>query len=123
MPQEFNTETIIAIGRILEDIHLYVTPGYLTKDLPTIPVMCKKLGISQSTVKPTFKTLVGETIRDYYLRRKMKVAEQMIRDGEVTSVQELATKMGYKHKSNFIRTYNAYNSKTAGQLLKELRRL
>ena len=67
---------------------------------PTIETLSKTLNISKSKLKSDFKALFGQTIYQYYLERKMKIAHNLVSNKEGT-IAEIGYRLGYSNISQF----------------------
>ena len=69
------------------------------------------IGKSQSQVIRTFKKVYGVTPYEYALKRKMSVAQQMLK-GTRMSIKEIATELGFKNEHYFSSAFKAQTSIT-----------
>ncbi|MEO5562734.1 MAG: AraC family transcriptional regulator [Chitinophagaceae bacterium] len=102
-------EKIILLEKIID--------AHLDKNLPPINVIAKQLALSESTLKRNFKLLCGSTIYEYYLKKKMQKARELMDENPVT-VKEVAYKLGYEKVSNFITMFKKYYEFSPGYLKK-----
>lgn len=82
---------------------IYEARDYLAQHFiapPTIPQLARMVGINQTKLKAGFKKVLGMTIYQYVLERRMKVASELLleRDHNVT---EIAYRVGYEYPTNF----------------------
>lgn len=64
------------------------------------------LGISVSTLFRKFKSELGESTHDYFLRMRMEAARRKFAEG--TSVKEAAFQLGYRHAGDLSRAYHRH---------------
>jgi len=102
-------EKIIELEKIMDD--------HLDKNLPSINAIAKQLALSESTLKRNFKLMCGSNIYEYYLKKKMERAREMLDENPVT-VKEVAYKLGYDKVSNFITIFKKYYEFSPGYLKK-----
>ncbi|WP_378956848.1 helix-turn-helix domain-containing protein [Pelosinus sp. sgz500959] len=70
-------------------------------------------------LRQRFKGLYGLTIADYIRREKMKIALQLLGD-DAMSINNIATKLGYKSASQFTAAFQKIHSLTPSQFRKTL---
>jgi AraC-like DNA-binding protein len=102
-------EKIIELEKIMDD--------HLDKNLPSINAIAKQLALSESTLKRNFKLMCGSNIYEYYLKKKMERAREMLDENPMT-VKEVAYKLGYDKVSNFITIFKKYYEFSPGYLKK-----
>ena len=102
-------EKIIELEKIMDD--------HLDKNLPSINAIAKQLALSESTLKRNFKLMCGSNIYEYYLKKKMERAHEMLDENPMT-VKEVAYKLGYDKVSNFITIFKKYYEFSPGYLKK-----
>lgn len=67
---------------------------------PTIKVLAKKVGLSETKLKADFKAIYGKTIFQYYSETQMDLAEEMLRATDMP-INEIAYSLGYSHAGKF----------------------
>jgi AraC-like DNA-binding protein len=102
-------EKIIELEKIMDD--------HLDKNLPSINAIAKQLALSESTLKRNFKLMCGSNIYEYYLKKKMERAREMLDENPMT-VKEVAYRLGYDKVSNFITIFKKYYEFSPGYLKK-----
>lgn len=102
---------MLAVEKILDE--------YLDKNLPPIKAIAKQVALSESTLKRNFKKVYGISIYEFYLRKKMQLARQLL-DQQPISVKEVAYMLGYEKTSNFITMFKKYYDFSPGALRKKL---
>ena len=93
--------------------------GYLETKLPPIPVIARKVALSESTLKRNFKQVFGTSIYEYYLQTKMERARELFAE-QPFSVKEVAYKLGYEKTSSFIKIFKRFYNFSPGELKKKL---
>lgn len=87
----------------------------LKKDLPPLPELAERVGMTVSTMKRHFKMHSGQNIYEFYLQKKMELAEKLLhQDG--LSVNETAEVLGYASVSNFIDIFKKYKGQSPGKI-------
>lgn len=102
---------MLAVEKILDE--------YLDKNLPSIKTIAKQVALSESTLKRNFKKVYGVSIYEFYLKKKMQLARQLL-DQQQISVKEVAYMLGYEKTSNFITMFKKYYDSSPGMLRKKL---
>jgi AraC-like DNA-binding protein len=69
-------------------------------NVPTIPVLARRLGLNQRKLKMGFKLLFGAPIFQYTQDLRLEKALQLLHTGEY-SVREVADAVGYSYPKNF----------------------
>lgn len=92
---------------------------YLDKNLPSIATIAKQVALSESTLKRNFKKVYGISIYEFYLKKKMQLARQLL-DQQPISVKEVAYMLGYEKTSNFITMFKKFYDFSPGALRKRL---
>jgi AraC-like DNA-binding protein len=88
---------------------------HLESKLPSLPVLAKKVEVSESTLKRNFKSVFGTSIYEYYLQSKMEWARQLFHDRSL-SVKEVAFRLGYEKPSSFIKIFKRIYHYPPGEL-------
>ena len=68
--------------------------------LPTIKILSKEIGMSESKFKNLFKILFGASYYEYFLATRMEKAKNLIESGKM-GVSVAGYYLGYKNLSNF----------------------
>jgi len=82
---------------------IYEARDYLAQHFiapPTIPQLARMVGINQTKLKAGFKQVLGLTIYQYILERRMTVASELLRERDY-NVTEIAYRVGYEYPTNF----------------------
>lgn len=82
---------------------IYEARDYLAQHFiapPTIPQLARMVGINQTKLKAGFKEVLGLTIYQYILERRMKVASELLRERD-HNITEIAYRVGYEYPTNF----------------------
>jgi AraC-like DNA-binding protein len=101
---------MLAVEKILDE--------YLDKNLPPIKTIAQQVSLSESTLKRNFKKVYGISIYEFYLKKKMQLARQLL-DQQPISVKELAYMLGYEKTSNFITMFKKHYDFSPGMLRKK----
>jgi len=93
------------VGLKMDDVEkLLKVKGILKSHIfgnsPTIVELAQQINMSPSQLKSKFKSLLGSTIYQYYLRSKLNIAKDLITKGEGT-IAEIGYKLGYSNISQF----------------------
>ncbi|MBI4625823.1 MAG: helix-turn-helix transcriptional regulator [Verrucomicrobia bacterium] len=75
----------------------------LKRDLetpPTLAVLARSVGLSETTLKRGFRQVFGTTVFGYLRERRMERARSLLQSGEAT-VLEAAARVGFSNPSNF----------------------
>lgn len=71
-----------------------------TVPAPTIPQLASKTAMSPTRFKSLFKTIYGSGVYEYFQKRRMARAAEMLSSGKY-SVTEVGLELGYANLSNF----------------------
>jgi len=74
--------------------------------------------LSRNTIQPTFKKIIGVSVSQYRLQKRMETAADFMAADQYISIQEVAYKCGYKGRtgaSNFSRDFKKIYKKTPKQ--------
>jgi transcriptional regulator GlxA family with amidase domain len=77
----------------------------------------RQIGVSNRTLRQAFLQLLGVSPTQYFLRRRMDSAYQVLRAGNCT-VTEVATKFGFWELGRFSRTYRKIHGESPSATLK-----
>jgi AraC-like DNA-binding protein len=77
----------------------------------------RQIGVSSRTLRQAFLQRLGVSPRQYFLRRRMDSAYQVLRAGNCT-VTEVATKFGFWELGRFSRTYRKIYGESPSATLK-----
>ena len=67
---------------------------------PTIKRLARMIGVNESKLKKSFKSVYEMTIHDYLIKIRMDKANKMIRQQDL-QIKEVAMELGYKNPSHF----------------------
>jgi len=73
----------------------------------SITKLCKKAGLSQSTLFRRFKTVTGMSALEYQLTMRLSRAANMLLDERNTSIGEVALKMGFSDSNYFSKLFRS----------------
>lgn len=88
----------------IEKIILYINQHY-TEDI-NLEFLCDKFFISKFYLSRSFKNVMGKSIYQYILEKRMIMARQLLVYGE--KPMDIYTICGFKHYSNFYRVFKNY---------------
>jgi AraC-like DNA-binding protein len=91
--------------RRIHETREYLSQHYASP--PTIPQLARMVGMNQTKLKACFKQLLGVTIYEYVLQRRMEAAAEMLVQAEL-SVAEIAYRVGYDYPANFSSAFKRY---------------
>ena len=72
----------------------------ISKGFPSIAVLAKEVGLSETKLKADFKRVYGKTLFQYFSEAQMNVAEEMLKANNV-SIKSVAYSLGYSHPGKF----------------------
>lgn len=96
-PAEINSNMIEVEQYILQ---------FLKGTLPSIDMLASKFYLSTSTLKRHFRKTYQRSVYDYYLFKKLELAEAMLNQG--VPVARVANELGYESVSHFSQIYKKY---------------
>jgi AraC-like DNA-binding protein len=85
----------------------YVSP-------PTLPVLARRLGISETQLKCGFKSVTGSTVMQYCIARRMEAARLLLDENRL-SIADIADLVGYEDHSAFTRAFRRLSGSTPKQ--------
>jgi len=93
------------VGLKMDDVEkLLKVKGILNNHIfgnaPSIAELAQQINMSPSQLKSKFKSLLGNTIYQYYLKSKLNIAKDLITKGEGT-IAEIGYRLGYSNISQF----------------------
>jgi AraC-like DNA-binding protein len=100
----YNSSVYDPISEIEKHLH-----NNITGSLPNLKELAKKLALSESTILRHFKKAYGVTISAYFMRKKIKYAQQLIIEGD-KSIEETATLIGLKNVNNLKTMMKKYST-------------
>ena len=74
---------------------------------PRFESLAHDLGTNQTKLKQVFREAFGLTMADYCLQRRLREAQQLLLDGNLT-IAQVADRVGYQHQSSFTTAFKAY---------------
>ena len=77
------------------------------RDPPSIPVLARRVGISQTKLKTRFRQVFGMTVHDFVQQQRMRHASDLLLSGE-HYIAEVAYAVGYDHPSNFTSAFRKF---------------
>ncbi len=79
-----------------------------TSAIPNLRTIAKTVGVSKSKLKQDFKARFGKTVFEYALDRRMAVALDLLRAGNMP-VGAVAATVGYRHHTSFTTAFQRYH--------------
>ena len=77
---------------------------------PSVLVLAEIAAMSISKYKNLFQKMFEDTPNHYFIKRKMKLAKQLLESGDYKSITEVINKLKYNNLNHFSRTYSSlYN--------------
>ncbi len=73
-----------------------------------IDVLAKKVGLSPTKMKSDFKLIYGETIFQYFRKKQLKMARQIIKKNPKKELKEISSQFGYSNHGKFSIAYRDY---------------
>lgn len=101
------------VYEIINCIDANFTTISLLKDLSD------RLGYSYSYMSSTFSETMGETIKQYYTRRRFEWVKQMLAEG--MSIADIAEHLGFKTVHSFNRAFSNYFGQPPGKFRSQLK--
>ena len=83
---------------------------YLSRNFvkpPTISVLARRVGVSQTKLKVGFRELTHATIYEFILKSRMEMAASLLRSGDYR-VADVAYKVGYEYPANFTHAFKKH---------------
>jgi AraC-like DNA-binding protein len=84
---------------------------------PALPVLARQLGISETRLKSGFKAMIGTTVMQYCIDRRIEAAKLLLKENR-HSISEVGEIVGYEDHSAFSRAFRRH----VGATPKEWRR-
>lgn len=76
-------------------------------DPPTVESLARQVGLNRTTLRQGFKQLFGETIADFCQTRRMMLARELLREGQL-SIADIAEIVGYGQPTNFTAAFRRH---------------
>ena len=74
---------------------------------PPLPALARKLGISETRLKSSFKRMNGSTIMQYCIRKRIEAARLLLKEDR-HSISEIGNIVGYEDPSAFSRAFRRH---------------
>lgn len=88
------------------------------KDQLTVSQIASVIHLSPDYMTKVFKKETGMTIKEYMIKKRMKLAKELLRDTEKT-VSDIAIEVGYDNLSYFVRLFRSFYGVTPKQYQKQ----
>ena len=85
-------------------------------------MLSEQLGFSVSYLTRLFKQAYGQTILNYITSQRLKAAESLLKETDLT-IEEIAVTVGYNSASTFTRSFQKKYSASPNQYRKTCKRL
>jgi|GEM_PF-5169688 len=89
----------------------------LTTSLPSVKEIAARLAVSESVLQRYFKIIYGMSIYEYYLDKKMSLAQRMLIEKNLR-VNEVAVQLNYETTSSFINAFKKHFGYLPGSIRK-----
>ena len=102
----FNSSEAIPVSTTHDSVIFGEAVNYMNSRIyesPSVEEIAKKVGISQAGLKRIFKKYSGLGVHKYFLKLKLKLAAEMIKNG--ASVTHTAEKLGFSSQGYFTKTF------------------
>ncbi|HIY06132.1 MAG TPA: AraC family transcriptional regulator [Candidatus Evtepia faecigallinarum] len=83
----------------------------------TIPILCRRFGISQTALKVSFQRVYGTSLHRWLLGRRMRRAGELLRLPGA-EISQVVRAVGYEGASQFYIAFKRYYGMTPGQYIK-----
>ena len=105
---QFDAQPLVSLGRLGEqdkrlELAVRLMEKYIEQPLP-VAAIAKRVGVSSNTLETVFKKHVGMTPGRFYLNLRLKAANRMVQDSNL-SLREIAVRSGFNSLSAFSRAY------------------
>lgn len=80
----------------------------------TLKSLARNFGLNELVLKTGFKSMFGQTIRQFAIERRMDAAKALLLQNKET-INEISSKVGYKSVSHFIQTFKKHFGVTPAQ--------
>jgi AraC-like DNA-binding protein len=74
---------------------------------PLFAQLARELATNQNKLKAVFKEAFGFTMADYCLERRMREAQQLLLEAQLT-IAQVAERVGYEHQSSFTAAFRGH---------------
>ncbi len=116
---QFDAQPLVSLGRLAkQDARLEqavrLMEKWIEQPLPVAGI-AKRVGVSSKTLEAVFKKHVGMTPGRFYLNLRLKSANRMVNDSNL-SLREIAVRSGFNSLSAFSRAYGQAFGKSAREV-------
>jgi AraC-like DNA-binding protein len=74
---------------------------------PPLPELARQLGISETRLKSSFKTMNGTTVMQYCIQKRIEAAQFLLKENH-HSISEISNIVGYEDHSAFSRAFRRH---------------
>lgn len=115
---QFDEQPLVSLGQAAQreprlEQAVRLMEKWIEQPLP-VAAIAKRLGVSSNTLESIFKRQVGMTPGKFYLNLRLKVANRLVLDSNM-SLREISIRSGFNSLSAFSRAYARTFGKTAQQ--------
>lgn len=102
-PSEYRSLLLQDKRKVLRKLHAYIL-GNLDTSLPSMRILARTVGGSQSKLKSMFKNAYGDTIFKYHKRKRLEKSTILLRDTTLP-IGQIAEACGFISFSHFTRSF------------------
>ena len=112
----FDEQPLVSLGKLAQrepriEHAVRLMEKWIEQPMP-VAAIAKRVGISSNTMEALFKRHVGMTPGKFYLNLRLKSANRMVQDSDL-SMREVAVRSGFNSLSAFSRAYSKGFGKSA----------
>src|SRR5688572_17461423 len=100
MEKSFTRHVILAVETIKAHIDRHPRNGY------SVTSLAAREGISRNSLREFFKYRYGTDIREYRLRLRMQLAQQLLKEGR--SIKEIYLTLSYSSPGTFTKAFKKF---------------
>ncbi|MDH7462201.1 AraC family transcriptional regulator [Chitinophagaceae bacterium 26-R-25] len=92
----------------MREIKSYIRQNILRGTPVSLPELAEKFSMSEASLKRYFKKFANTTFTDFYNNERLKKAFDVISSEKNSTIQEIASRLGYKNTSHFAKSFKAF---------------
>lgn len=100
-----DTIPLVNVSSELKEVLLYLHTNY--SDKITVQKLAKKFNINRTTLSENFLAEIGQTIKQYIIQIRIKVASMLLKD-TLIPISEITYRVGYNNSTHFTRTFKKH---------------
>lgn len=108
-------DSLREVGKVEKALEIIYNRYNEPLDIETVSAVC---GYSKSNFCKTFKTVTGETFHDLLNRHRVEIACILLQETD-SSVEQIATEVGFADSKSFCRVFKKIMAQTAGNFRKK----